>query len=94
MKQYLPFQTMSEEQLTALIAKLKDDADLRERFRSAADLEAAVAIARESGFNLNQGELSQISGKSDLSTRRELSDEELEVTGGLHLETGADVCWF
>ena len=38
---------MSEEQLTALLAKIKEDAGLQEKLRGAADLDAAVAIAKE-----------------------------------------------
>jgi predicted ribosomally synthesized peptide with nif11-like leader len=41
---------MSEEQLSALHAKLNDDAGLREKLQGAADLDAAVAIAKEAGF--------------------------------------------
>ena len=39
--------TMSEEQLSALLAKLKDDEAFLEKFKGAADLDAAVAIAKE-----------------------------------------------
>jgi len=43
-KKLLRFHAMSEEQLTALLAKLKEDEGLRERFKGAADLDAAVAM--------------------------------------------------
>ena len=71
-------QAMSEEQLSALLAKLKDDAGLLEKLKRAADLDAAVAIAKDSGFDVN---------KSDCLTYQasnaELSDEELkDVAGG------------
>jgi len=46
-KKLLRFHAMSEEQLTALLAKLKEDEGLRERFKGAADLDAAVAMAQQ-----------------------------------------------
>jgi predicted ribosomally synthesized peptide with nif11-like leader len=46
---------MSEEQLNALIAKLKDDAGLREIFKGAADLDAAV-IAKATGFDVHRAD--------------------------------------
>ena len=41
---------MSEEQLNALLAKLKDDAGLREKLRSVEDLDDLVAIAKDAIF--------------------------------------------
>jgi predicted ribosomally synthesized peptide with nif11-like leader len=40
---------MSKEQLSALLAKLKDDAELQEKLKGAADLDAAIALAKEAG---------------------------------------------
>ena len=40
-------QAMSEAQLTALLAKLKEDAGLMEMLQAAADLDAALALAKE-----------------------------------------------
>jgi predicted ribosomally synthesized peptide with nif11-like leader len=37
---------MSEEQLAALLAKLKDDAGFQEKLKGATDLDSAVAIAK------------------------------------------------
>ena len=37
---------MSEEQLSALLAKIKEDSGLREKLQGAADLDAAVALGR------------------------------------------------
>ncbi len=45
---------MSEEQLSALLAKLKDDAGLQEKLKGAADLDAAVAMAKEAGFDVSK----------------------------------------
>ncbi len=70
---------MSEEQLTALLAKLKDDAGLQEQLKGAADLDAAVAVAKEAGFDVSKADWLKHQAKQTL----ELSDEELEVaTGG------------
>ena len=75
-------QAMSEEQLAALLAKLKEDAGLQEKFKGAADLDAAVALAKEAGFDVSNADLLRHQAKQTL----ELSDEELEnVSGGTYL---------
>lgn len=71
---------MSEEQLTALLSKLKEDVGLRERLKGAADLNAALAIARSAGFEVSEEELITVGGLANL-----LTDAELErAAGGLH----------
>ena len=73
------YQAMSEEQLTALLAKLKDDAGLQEKLKDAANLDAAVAMAQEAGFDVSKADWLKYQAKETL----ELSDEELEgVAGG------------
>ena len=73
-------QAMSEEQLSALLAQLKDDAGLQEKFKSAGDLEAAVELAKEAGFDVSKADWLKYQGKQTL----ELSDEDLEdVAGGV-----------
>ena len=70
---------MSEEQLSALLAKLKDDAGLQEKLRGAGDLDDAVAIAKAAGFDVSKADWLKYQAKQTL----ELSDEELEgVAGG------------
>ena len=70
---------MSEEQLSALFAKLKNDAVLLEKLKGAADLDAAVAMAKEAGFDVSKADWLKFQAKQTL----ELSDEELEgVAGG------------
>ena len=70
---------MSEEQLSGLLAKLKDDAGLHEKLKGAADLDAAVAIAKEAGFDVSKADWLKYQASKTL----ELSDEELEgVAGG------------
>jgi len=71
---------MSEEQLTALLAKLKDDAGLQEKLKGAADLDAVMAIAKDAGFDVSKADLLRHQANQTL----ELSDEELEkVAGGI-----------
>jgi predicted ribosomally synthesized peptide with nif11-like leader len=74
---------MSEEQLSALLAKLNDDAQLQERLKGAADRDAAAAMMKEAGF----GALLDVSKEDWLKYQAnqtvELSDEELgNVSGG------------
>jgi predicted ribosomally synthesized peptide with nif11-like leader len=69
---------MSEEQLAALLAKLKDDAGLQEKLKGAADLDAAVALAKEAGFDVSKADWLKYQAKQTL----ELSDEELEDVAG------------
>ena len=77
---------MSEEQLAALLAKLKDDTGLQEKLKGAADLDAVLAIAKDAGFDISKADWLRYQAKQTI----ELSDEELEgVAGG----TGNDTMW-
>jgi predicted ribosomally synthesized peptide with nif11-like leader len=70
---------MSEEQLSALLAKLKQDDGLREKLKGASDLDAAVDLAKEAGFDVSKADWLKYQAKETL----ELSDKELEgVAGG------------
>ena len=70
---------MSEEQLTALLAKIKEDAGLQEKLKGAADLDAAIALVKEAGFDVSKADWLKYQAKQTI----ELSDEELEgVSGG------------
>ena len=70
---------MSEEQLSAFLAKLKEDAGLQEKLQGAADLDAAVDLAKDAGFDVSKADWLKYQAKQTL----ELSDEELEgVAGG------------
>ena len=82
---------MSEEQLTALFAKLKDDAGPQEKLQGASDLDAAVALAKEAGFDISKADWLKYQAKQTL----ELSDEELEgVSGGVYTDdAGNTQCW-
>jgi len=79
MEYHLPLLAMSEEQLAALLAKLKDDAGLQEKLKGAADLDAVLAIAKDAGFDISKAAWLRYQATQTL----ELSDEELEgVAGG------------
>lgn len=66
-------------QLSALLVKLKADLGLREKLRGAAELDAAVALAMEAGFDVTKVDWLKHQAKRSL----EISDEELEgVAGG------------
>jgi predicted ribosomally synthesized peptide with nif11-like leader len=79
MKYHLPLLAMSEEQLAALLAKLKDDAGLQEKLKGAADLDAVLAIAKDAGFDISKAAWLRYQANQTI----ELSDEELEgVSGG------------
>jgi predicted ribosomally synthesized peptide with nif11-like leader len=69
---------MSEEQLTALLAKLEEDAGLQEKLKGAGDLDAAVALAKEAGFDVSKADWLKHQANQTL----ELSDEDLEVVSG------------
>ena len=76
----LQFHAMSEEQLSALLAKLKEDAGLQEKLKGAVDLDAAVGMAQEAGFDVSKSDWLRYQARQTL----ELSDNELEgVAGGL-----------
>jgi predicted ribosomally synthesized peptide with nif11-like leader len=62
-----------------LLAKLKDDAGLQEKFKGAVDLDSAVAIAKDAGFDISKAAWLRYQANQTL----ELSDEELEgIAGG------------
>ncbi len=74
----MPLLAMSEEQLAALLAKLKDDAGLQEKLKDAADLDSAVAIAKDAGFDISKAAWLRYQAQQTI----ELSDEELEAVAG------------
>ncbi len=71
--------TMSQEQLDALLAKLKEDNTLQERLQAVNCAEEAAEIVSQAGFEVSIEEL--LAHRA--STAGELSDAELEgVAGG------------
>jgi len=81
---------MPEEELLALLAKLKDDVELREKLKDAANLDVAIAIAKEAGFDVSEVDWLGYQSKQTL----ELSDQELEsVAGGKYdYKVGCEKC--
>ena len=73
-------QAMSEEQLAALLAKIKEDAGLQEKLNAAADADAVLAIAKEAGFVITDEQLAR--------AQAEISEDELEGVAG-----GKGVCF-
>ena len=65
---------MSEEQLKAFLEKVKADTSLQEKLKAAADDNAVVAIAKESGFSISADDL--------MKADADLSEEELESASG------------
>ncbi len=85
----LQFHAMSAEQLSALLAKLKDDSGLQEKLTGAADLDSAVVIANEAGFDVTKADWLKYQAKQAL----ELSDEALEgIAGGKVSQAGDNSC--
>ena len=81
---------MSEEQLSALLAKLKEDAGLQAKFKGAVDLDAAMSVAQEAGFGVTKADWLRHQAKQIL----ELSDKELEgMAGGRACATGSLNTW-
>ena len=71
---------MSEEQLTAFLPASKADMGLQKKLKGAADIDAAVEVAHEAGFDVSKADWLKAQAKKTL----ELSDEELErVAGGM-----------
>ncbi len=70
---------MSAEQLSAFFEAVKADAGLQEKLKAAGDLDAAVAIALEAGFDVTKADWF----KAQATQILEISDEELAgVAGG------------
>ena len=69
---------MSDGQLSALLAKLKGDATLRDKLKAAPDLQTAALIAKEAGFEISGAELA-----THFATQPEpINDENLEGFAG------------
>ena len=48
---------MSEEQLKAFLEKVKDDTALREQIKSVSDVDAVLAITKETGFSITADDI-------------------------------------
>ena len=68
------------QQLKAFLEAVQADEGLQEPLKGAADLDAAVAVAKEAGFDVSKADLLEYQAQQTL----ELSDVELEgVVGGV-----------
>ncbi len=65
---------MSEEQLKAFLEKVKADAGLQEKLKSASDTDTVVSLAKEAGFSISADDLK--------NAQSEISEEELEGVAG------------
>ena len=78
---------MSEEQLKAFLEKVKTETSLQEKLKTAADIEAVVAIAKEAGFMIWAVEFKK--------AQSEISEEELEnVSGGNIDKALGGICYY
>ena len=69
---------MSEQQLSALLAKLESDALLLEQLQGADNLDSALLIAKEAGFDVSKADWLKHQEKQTIN----LSDTELEQIAG------------
>lgn len=76
---------MSQEQLSALLAKVKVDADLRQKFEAVTSFDAAVSLAKAAGFDVSVADFA----KGQASHILELSDADLESVAGGNI--GGDI---
>lgn len=72
---------MSEDQLKALLDKIKSDPAFREQLRGARDLDSLMENARQAGFDIAKEDLVKYQSEGNPA---DLSDSELEsVSGGM-----------
>ena len=69
---------MSEDQLKALLARLQEDVGFKERLQNATDLDAAVAMAQDAGFDVSKETWLGYQASQALG----VSDAELEMVAG------------
>ena len=73
---------MSEEQLKAFIAKVKDDTSIQEKLKAAKSPEDVVGVAKEHGHEFTTDKLTET-----------LTDEELEGVAGGYIGCGPCRTW-
>jgi len=72
---------MTKEQFQALQGRMTDDIAFRERLKSAGDVECALEIAREAGFEVTQDDVSDYLSVNE----QPLADDQVEdLSGGQH----------
>jgi len=65
---------MSNESLIEFLENVKNDSNLQEKLKAAADSDAVLAIAKEAGFSISVDDLK--------NAQPEVSDKELEAAAG------------
>ena len=68
---------MSEEQLKAFLEKVKSDTELQEKLKSVTSAEAAIEVAKDSGFSITLEDIQTLQSEAS-----EISDQELENAAG------------
>ena len=68
---------MTLDQLAAFMEKVKPDIELQEKLKSVTSVEAAIEIAKDSGFSISLEDIQTLQSKSS-----EVSDQELENAAG------------
>jgi predicted ribosomally synthesized peptide with nif11-like leader len=86
LERYTPLSAMSAEQLTAFWAAVEADECLQEKLKGARDADAAVAVAKEAGFDVSKADLLEYQAQQTL----ELSDEDLEKVAGGNFASAGD----
>ena len=86
----IAFSAVSEEQLRALLASIEGDTRLKEKLKGAEDLNAAVAAAKEAGFDVNKADFLRHQAKQTV----EMSDKELESVAGGACDINTQECWY
>ncbi len=71
---------MSEEELSSLFVKIKEDAGLMEKPKGVADLDAALAMAKEAGLDVSKADWL----RNQANQITELSDESLDHVAGVY----------
>ena len=74
---------MSEEQLKAFLEKVKGDTSLQDKLKAAATPEAAIEIAKDSGFSITAEDIQPIQSESV-----GLTNDELEGAAGGRVPSG------
>jgi len=78
---------MSLEKFTSELAKIKADTGLVAKLKGAANIDAAVALAKGAGYDVSKEDLLKFKASQDV----ELNDEALEgVAGGGPIKEGYD----
>ena len=74
---------MSEEQLKAFLEKVKSDTELQEKLKSVTSAEAAIEVAKDSGFSITLEDIQTLQSEASA-----ISDKELENAAGGTLLVG------